>query len=1240
MFRSSCPPLHELERLEGKARKRAILELLNNQATANDPRFLMDSTDFDVFFGVRDTLTTKKVLQALANQCSACEIRNLLDGKCYPNVTLSCCNAIEEPCCDPHYPYRSYDGSCNNLEHPSWRMRGRPLKHPIAPCFSDLVAEPARSKSGAPLPQNRKFIAELAEMLREREISYTAELNMCSVFLSEFFNLDMIGRSNKRTKRATDGFRGCRADGQDRSPFSTPLSNPLLVEPDDPHYGCLGVRCLNFSPQESANDRCELKHVADWNMQSSYLDLSHLYTERATYDRDGRLLLEQCGAPEFIVNARPIGYCVDRAPADRGPVAERCRAFTIGVYQKILYEQLLRVLFGEQFYNECNLSCEYDPHEESAVSQVYKHGLGRYQHVWIGETMLYKPLHGEPQWRPFNDFFHNFESFDCLSALAGSLDTPIHIGNLSSASVDKFVAVDGVRGTCLPCIDLARNRDAGLCPLVTYKHHLERLFGEESKCYSTFEELSDIFEPDVDIDVLFANMDQRFDPGASLPRMVSQFTCLEMKRLKCTDRFFYTWNPHLGEGARQLIHAMDFTVLLALFTELDEVPLHPFFVGSPTVPSCDVRSYMKALHYHFANLCPKEEQFFEYEKEAFIKAIAELLSNDEKAQNGNYRIGSGEFDFGLFQTKAIKGGEDLEVRRTLTTDKFLKTLAKKLDKCELQNLLDGKCNVNRTLSCCNGEEMIACDSSNPYRSYDGSCNNLEHPSWGKRGRPLKHPIAPCFSDVVSKPARSKSGAPLPQNRKLIAELAEFLDQQGTQTSSSLNMFMVFWMEAITSDMIGRANKRAHCPTQGFRGCRADGQDRSAFVSALVNPLRVSPNDPHYGGCGVRCLNFSPQEKANDRCELKHTAERNMESSYLDLSSMYGEEPHYDEHGKLPLFHCGATEPIVQSAPIAVQFSAIIGLFAQLHNYCVDRVRSCSQSKRSVEERCRALTIGVYQKIIYDQLLPLLFGDELYNLAGFDCEYNPYEESAISQVYKNGPGRFPHLWITEQVAYKYQGKTQWRPLNEYFRNHQSFDCTATLAGALETPIETDRLVDSIVHNFYTLDGTRGSCLPCIDLARNRDSGLCPLVNYKHFIEQIAGDESKCYNTFDDLRDMFSPEMVKFLATQYEHPGDIDVLFSWLDRRAYPGANMPRLVSQSTCLEFKRLKCTDRFFYKWNPNLGEGAKHLIEILDFTAMLAMFTEMEHVPLESFLVDGPKAAASDVRKYLESVEYLYCDV
>uniref|UniRef100_A0A182SGC0 Uncharacterized protein n=1 Tax=Anopheles maculatus TaxID=74869 RepID=A0A182SGC0_9DIPT len=402
---NSCPSLKELESLEKVALEKAIFELLNNEAVSNDPRFLIDLQEFDIGFhktkpihpneqlGVTRTLTTHKVLEALAKQYSCCQLRNLLDGKCYSNVTLPCCKGSEGTYCDPFYPFRSYDGSCNNVKHPTWGKRGNALKHPIAPCYSDLVSTPARSKTGSSLPQNRKLLSGLAEMLRKRTINFVSDLNMCSVFMSEFVNSDMIGRANKRTKRGTDGFRGCLADGTDRSPFVTPLSNPLLVLPNDPYYRKLGVRCLNLSPQEKANDQCELKHVAERNLESSYFDLSSLYSETACYDTYGRLNLQQCGATTSIVNSEPISiqfiaiaglfgnlhnYCIDRASTclqNPGPVTERCRALTIGIYQKIVFEQLLPVLFGEEFYNTCDLNCEYNPYDESVVSMAYRNGL-------------------------------------------------------------------------------------------------------------------------------------------------------------------------------------------------------------------------------------------------------------------------------------------------------------------------------------------------------------------------------------------------------------------------------------------------------------------------------------------------------------------------------------------------------------------------------------------------------------------------------------------------------------------------------------------------------------------------------------------------------------------------------------------------------------------------------------------------------------------------------------------------
>lgn len=47
--------------------------------------------------------------------------------------------------------------------------------------------------------------------------------------------------------------------------------------------------------------------------------------------------------------------------------------------------------------------------------------------------------------------------------------------------------------------------------------------------------------------------------------------------------------------------------------------------------------------------------------------------------------------------------------------------------------------------------------------------------------------------------------------------------------------------------------------------------------------------------------------------------------------------------------------------------------------------------------------------------------------------------------------------------------------------------------------------------------------CLDLQRGRDAGLCPLVLYKQYFDKLSGNPTKCYESFDDLDDIFTKEV---------------------------------------------------------------------------------------------------------------------
>ena len=49
-----------------------------------------------------------------------------------------------------------------------------------------------------------------------------------------------------------------------------------------------------------------------------------------------------------------------------------------------------------------------------------------------------------------------------------------------------------------------------------------------------------------------------------------------------------------------------------------------------------------------------------------------------------------------------------------------------------------------------------------FRTFDGTCNNLLHPSWGSAGSPVQRYLPPNYSDGIWKPRVSESDQPLPR----------------------------------------------------------------------------------------------------------------------------------------------------------------------------------------------------------------------------------------------------------------------------------------------------------------------------------------------------------------------------------------------------------------------------------------------------------------------------------------------
>lgn len=72
--------------------------------------------------------------------------------------------------CDPLYPYRSLDGSCNNLNQASWGRMRSPFRRLLRPAYDDGINE-MRKRSNAwnrsPLPNPRQVAIQFHSMSQE-----------------------------------------------------------------------------------------------------------------------------------------------------------------------------------------------------------------------------------------------------------------------------------------------------------------------------------------------------------------------------------------------------------------------------------------------------------------------------------------------------------------------------------------------------------------------------------------------------------------------------------------------------------------------------------------------------------------------------------------------------------------------------------------------------------------------------------------------------------------------------------------------------------------------------------------------------------------------------------------------------------------------------------------------------------------------------------------------------------------
>jgi len=530
-----------------------------------------------------------------------------------------------------------------------------------------------------------------------------------------------------------------------------------------------------------------------------------------------------------------------------------------------------------------------------------------------------------------------------------------------------------------------------------------------------------------------------------------------------------------------------------------------------------------------------------------------------------------------------------------------------------------------------------CDRNEKYRSYDGSCNNLENPLWGTSNSPFQRTLLPAYSDGVFKPRQAVSGDDLPSARLVSINIVPDVDAPSELDTHNVMQWGQFVDHDITHTPLFRLGNQN---SSGIQCCMEDG---SAPISRLVLhpecfPIEIPENDPFFKKFDQRCMNIvrsmpAPQQS----CTFGYGEQMNQITHFHDASNVYGSDD--EDATELREFRDGLLKIHEGTHPkglLPQDDGELEGEECQINDAAqgtLDRKCFKAGDSRSNEQpgltvyhtvwvrehnrlalelkylnphwddeklyqQARRILVAEMQHITYNEWLPIVLGvdfmDELDILPvtyGYSSRYDAAVNPTIINSFAAAAFRFGHTLIQGMLdmvkEVHYDRKTVSRiPLSEAFFNPELVyvpgELDKFLVGLATQPSQKyDNIITDEVtnHLFQAKNKSFGMDLVALNLQRGRDHGL---PGYNAFRE-LCG--SKKASDFNELSDLLPKQIVERLKLIYQDVDDVDLFIGGISEFSVPGALLGPTFQCLVGDQFKRLQEGDRFFYDSADNPGK-------------------------------------------------------
>jgi hypothetical protein len=482
-------------------------------------------------------------------------------------------------------------------------------------------------------------------------------------------------------------------------------------------------------------------------------------------------------------------------------------------------------------------------------------------------------------------------------------------------------------------------------------------------------------------------------------------------------------------------------------------------------------------------------------------------------------------------------------------------------------------------------------TSKEYRSINGSGNNVQNPTWGQAGVPLKRITRTSYDDGLSIPA----GSDRPNPR----EISNIILDQVARTFNFKNAtdYLWIWGQFVDHD-IGLTT--AASPPERF-------------------DIAIPQGDPwfdpaHTGDQTIPFIRSVYESGTGVRQQL------NTQSSFIDASNVYGSTEERalalrmnngtgklktGPQGLLPFNNSGMDNAPDSSntfyaagdvrANEVPTLTAMHGLWVMEHNRIAHELyhADSSQTGETIYQRAREKVIALNQAITFNEFLPLLLGENgISPYPGYNSEVDP----GITNIFSTACYRLGHSLVSSELL---RLKADLEPIAEgpLRLRDAFFDPTKlTVGGGIEPLLrgasqqvceELDARTVGDLRNFlFGTPGMGGMDLAALNIQRGRDHGL---PSYNDAREDL-GLKRK---TFDDISSDI--ETTDRLKKAYGSVDDIDVWVGGLAENRFGRSMLGQLFHTVCKLQFEALRDGDRFWYQ---NIYFGAE--LEELEATRLI----------------------------------------